>query len=150
MVVHSEPPLGSAGAPGDTARRVVRPAGEPACRRRGRGRRGRSALRWGPRLPWRIMSSSADGGYVPPASADRFPPGRVLSAPQAVESFNNFYEFGRRTIRGHRPELSPSPWTIRIDGLVEKPFTIDVADLIDADGAGGAASTGTAASRHGR
>jgi methionine sulfoxide reductase catalytic subunit len=73
----------------------------------------------------------ADGGYVPPASADRFPPGRVLSAPQAVESFNNFYEFGlSKNIAGIAQQMSVSPWPIRIDGLVEKPFTIDVADLI--------------------
>src|SRR5581483_2947768 len=49
-----------------------------------------------------------------------------------VTTYNNFYEFG--TDKGdpaaYARALRPRPWTIRIDGEVAKPQTVDVDDLI--------------------
>lgn len=50
----------------------------------------------------------------------------------AVASYNNFYEFGLDkgdpARNAHR--LKPSPWTVRIGGLVKRPFTLDVDQWI--------------------
>jgi methionine sulfoxide reductase catalytic subunit len=49
-----------------------------------------------------------------------------------ITSYNNFYEFG--TGKGDPAEyaggLTVDPWSIVIDGLVEKPGTYDLADVV--------------------
>lgn len=49
-----------------------------------------------------------------------------------VTTYNNFYEFGLD--KGDPVALSgnfkPRPWTIRVDGMVKKPVTFDIDDLI--------------------
>ena len=45
--------------------------------------------------------------------------------------FNNFYEFGSsKFIAKAAQALKTRPWTIKIDGMVEKPFDIGIDDLI--------------------
>ena len=46
----------------------------------------------------------------------------------AVSTYNNFYEFGldKADPAENADTLRPSPWGIRIGGLVNKPFTLDV------------------------
>ncbi|HEX7389417.1 MAG TPA: molybdopterin-dependent oxidoreductase, partial [Acidiphilium sp.] len=68
-------------------------------------------------------------GYSP--AALRFDPGRALTPEKDVETYNNFYEFGTsKDIWRAARKLPTEPWTIRIDGLVEKPFTISFDDLM--------------------
>ncbi|MDX6748222.1 protein-methionine-sulfoxide reductase catalytic subunit MsrP [Geminicoccaceae bacterium 1502E] len=56
---------------------------------------------------------------------------RPLTAEGPVTSFNNFYEFGgSKRIAGAAQALKLEPWAVTIDGLVEKPVTLDVEDLI--------------------
>src|SRR5690606_33661859 len=46
-------------------------------------------------------------------------------------NYNNFYEFGdSKNIRAAAESLRIRPWEIRVDGLVEKEFTIDIDDLL--------------------
>lgn len=46
-------------------------------------------------------------------------------------NYNNFYEFGSsKTIARAAQALKIRPWTIKIDGMVEKPFEIGIDDLI--------------------
>jgi methionine sulfoxide reductase catalytic subunit len=49
-----------------------------------------------------------------------------------VTTYNNFYEFG--TDKGDPAEyagaLRPRPWTVRIDGEVERPRTVDIDELL--------------------
>lgn len=51
---------------------------------------------------------------------------------QAVTTYNNFYEFG--TGKGDPADnahtLKPRPWTVTVDGEVEKPGNYDLDDLI--------------------
>ncbi|HEU0155769.1 MAG TPA: protein-methionine-sulfoxide reductase catalytic subunit MsrP, partial [Stellaceae bacterium] len=48
-----------------------------------------------------------------------------------TENYNNFYEFGsEKEIADDAQALKIRPWTIKIDGLVEKPFTIGIDDLL--------------------
>jgi sulfoxide reductase catalytic subunit YedY len=46
----------------------------------------------------------------------------------AVTSYNNYYEFGlgKEDPAETAAKLRPSPWTVRIGGLVHKPLTLDV------------------------
>jgi len=46
----------------------------------------------------------------------------------AVSTYNNFYEFGldKADPAANAHTLKPSPWGVRIGGLVKKPFVLDV------------------------
>ena len=51
---------------------------------------------------------------------------------EEISSYNNFYEFG--TDKGdparYASALTTSPWSIEIDGLVDRPGTYDIADIL--------------------
>ncbi|MFN3646299.1 MAG: protein-methionine-sulfoxide reductase catalytic subunit MsrP [Gemmobacter sp.] len=51
---------------------------------------------------------------------------------EAVTSYNNFYEFGfdKGDPKKHAGKMAVDPWSIRIDGLVDRPGTYDLADVI--------------------
>jgi sulfoxide reductase catalytic subunit YedY len=45
-------------------------------------------------------------------------------------NYNNFYEYGTsKSIAGASQQLKVRPWTIKFDGMVEKPFEIGIDDL---------------------
>src|SRR5690242_19373617 len=50
----------------------------------------------------------------------------------AVTSYNNFYELGtdKEDPSRNAASLRPRPWTVRIDGEVKKPQTVDVDALL--------------------
>lgn len=56
-----------------------------------------------------------------------------LTPEAAITQYNNYYEFG--TGKGDPFEnawrLQPKPWTIEVDGLVDKPGTYALEDLVD-------------------
>lgn len=56
-----------------------------------------------------------------------------LSTFDQISSYNNFYEFStnKEKVKKLAHTLTPTPWSLTIDGLVEKPFQIDVNDLIN-------------------
>ena len=61
----------------------------------------------------------------------RYQPGRPLSAEGDVTSYNNYYEFGTdKSIARAAQRLPTKPWSIKIDGLVSQPRTIDFEDLM--------------------
>lgn len=56
---------------------------------------------------------------------------RPLTAENEAANYNNFYEFGTsKDVVASAKRLATRPWTIAIDGLVEKPFEIGIDDLI--------------------
>lgn len=63
---------------------------------------------------------------------DKNPNNLELTKYEQIISYNNFYEFttSKEGVKYMAHTLVPSPWSIEIDGLVEKPYTIDVKDLI--------------------
>ncbi|MDQ2081847.1 protein-methionine-sulfoxide reductase catalytic subunit MsrP [Xanthobacteraceae bacterium Astr-EGSB] len=76
---------------------------------------------------------------LPDPSRDLYPARRnekfVLDRPLTEESvnvtYNNFYEFGTsKSISRAAQALRIRPWTVKIDGMVEKPFEIGFDDLI--------------------
>ena len=57
--------------------------------------------------------------------------GRTITSEADNTNYNNFYEYGlSKNIAEAAKALVTSPWSIAIDGLVEKPMTLDFADLI--------------------
>ena len=55
-----------------------------------------------------------------------------LNTYEEITTYNNFYEFGtgKSDPSNFSQEFKPRPWSISIEGLVEKPGLIDLEDLI--------------------
>ncbi|MBL4667019.1 MAG: protein-methionine-sulfoxide reductase catalytic subunit MsrP [Sneathiella sp.] len=57
--------------------------------------------------------------------------GRPLTPEDIATTYNNFYEFGsHKSISKAAQALKIRPWTVKIDGLVEKEQTLDIDDLL--------------------
>ncbi|NNF24336.1 MAG: protein-methionine-sulfoxide reductase catalytic subunit MsrP [Rhodobacteraceae bacterium] len=56
----------------------------------------------------------------------------VLNSFDDITSYNNFYEFGtgKSDPKQYAGALTTDPWSIVIDGLVERPGTYDIADIL--------------------
>jgi sulfoxide reductase catalytic subunit YedY len=76
---------------------------------------------------------------LPDPTADLYPAKRnakyVLDRPVTDEkvngTYNNFYEFSsEKSVWRAAQALKIRPWTVKIDGMVEKPFEIGIDDLI--------------------
>ncbi len=81
----------------------------------------------------------SDLANMPDPTRDLYPAKRnekyVLDRPLTEESinanYNNFFEFGSsKNIVKAAQALKTRPWTIKIDGMVEKPFEIGIDDLV--------------------
>jgi len=82
----------------------------------------RNALAAQPKDPW-TPEAPQNPAYVDP--------GRPITAEDVNTTYNNFYEFGsHKQIYDAAEALQSTPWTIKVDGLVDKPFEIDIEDLI--------------------
>jgi len=68
-----------------------------------------------------------------PHTKSAFDPGETLTPYDAVTNYNNYYEFG--TGKGDPSEnawrLKVSPWTVKVDGMTDKPGDYALEDLID-------------------
>ncbi len=94
-------------------------------------------LKWSdvtPKASWlnrRQMLAAAGAAAILPAARAR----AEALEPNALEditSYNNFYEFGtsKTDPKANSGDFNPSPWAIEIDGLVERPGTYDLADVV--------------------
>jgi sulfoxide reductase catalytic subunit YedY len=81
----------------------------------------------------------SDATKLPDPSADLYPAKRnekyVLDRPITDEkingNYNNFYEFGSsKSIASAAQALPVRPWTVKFDGMVEKPFEIGIDELM--------------------
>jgi sulfoxide reductase catalytic subunit YedY len=62
-----------------------------------------------------------------------FGEGRTLTAEMRAANYNNFYEFGfDKNIAARAQALKIRPWTVKIDGMVEKERTVGIDELIRA------------------
>ena len=83
-----------------------------------------------------VGSAVASTGGVKPSlfSAKRnlkYELDRPLNTEKDVTTYNNFYEFGsHKLISKDAQKLQTKPWTVTIDGMVEKPIIIDADTLI--------------------
>jgi sulfoxide reductase catalytic subunit YedY len=56
---------------------------------------------------------------------------RSITPEGIATTYNNFYEYGTsKAIAGNARNLKTRPWEIKVDGMVEKPFSIGIDDLI--------------------
>jgi methionine sulfoxide reductase catalytic subunit len=77
------------------------------------------------------MGGAAFGETMAKLNPDFKDAGRPVTAEEFNTTFNNYYEFGAsKRISEAAKSLKPRPWTIKIDGLVEAPLTLDIDDLL--------------------
>ncbi len=64
--------------------------------------------------------------------SDKLDEGDELNSFKEITTYNNFYEFGmgKSDPSKNSNEFNPKPWSIKIEGLVNKPFTINLEDLL--------------------
>jgi len=62
---------------------------------------------------------------------ERYTLDRPLTEEKYAADYNNFYEFGSsKSVAAAARALRTRPWKVSIDGMVEKPFEIDIDQLI--------------------
>ncbi|MBO0735391.1 MAG: protein-methionine-sulfoxide reductase catalytic subunit MsrP [Alphaproteobacteria bacterium] len=94
------------------------------------------AIAAGPILVSALGSATAgngdpSAGLYPAKRNARYTLDRPLTDEKLATAYNNFYEFGsQKSIADEAQALKLRPWTIKIDGLVEKPMTLDMDDLL--------------------
>jgi sulfoxide reductase catalytic subunit YedY len=70
-------------------------------------------------------------GLYPFKRNPRYTLDRSLTAAKDSEHYNNFYEYGMdKGIADDAQVLKIRPWTVKIDGMVDKPLTIGIDDLL--------------------
>jgi sulfoxide reductase catalytic subunit YedY len=61
----------------------------------------------------------------------RYRPERALTPEREATSYNNYYEFGsHKTISAAAQKLPLRPWTLRVEGMVERPGEFALDDLL--------------------
>jgi methionine sulfoxide reductase catalytic subunit len=85
------------------------------------------------RLPALAAAEEADpsAGLYPAPRDAKYVLDRPLTDAKYATTYNNFYEFGSdKDIWEAAQVLKIRPWTVQIDGLVEKPLTLGIDDLL--------------------
>ncbi|HST76625.1 MAG TPA: protein-methionine-sulfoxide reductase catalytic subunit MsrP [Acetobacteraceae bacterium] len=73
---------------------------------------------------------AAEAGGAAPRNP-KYDGGRPLSAEKDATTYNNYYEFSEQKDLWEAAQALPQrPWTIRLDGMVKQPRTIDIDDLL--------------------
>ena len=78
-----------------------------------------------------LIPFTAFSSFYPPITNNFYKVDRDLTKESLATTYTNFYEFGSsKNIWRRAAELKTDPWLLTIDGLVNKPLTIDVNDLL--------------------
>lgn len=80
----------------------------------------------------RPRPTAAQGTAAPAAAVrnPRYQADRAITAEREATTYNNYYEFGsQKTISSTAQRMPLSPWTLRVEGMVERPVEFAVADL---------------------
>jgi sulfoxide reductase catalytic subunit YedY len=83
--------------------------------------------------PLMAQDKSADpsAGLYPARRNDRYGVPTPMTVEKLATTYNNFYEFGTdKSIWREAQKLEVRPWTIKVGGMVEKPFEIGIDDLL--------------------
>ncbi len=86
-----------------------------------------------PLSPARAAAATADptAGLYPFKRDNKYKLDRPITPEQDATHYNNFYEYGEsKYIASAAQELKIRPWTVTFDGMVEKPMTMGIDDLI--------------------
>ncbi len=80
-----------------------------------------------------MADADPTAGLYPAKRNEAYKLDRDLTPEQTASRYNNFYEFSLSKNAFMQAEsLKTRPWTVKIDGLVEKPMTVGIDDLIKA------------------
>jgi methionine sulfoxide reductase catalytic subunit len=76
-------------------------------------------------------SDDPSAGLYPVKRNPKYTLDRAITDERWSTSYNNFYEFGTdKSIARAAQKLPVRPWTVEIGGMVDKPMTIDIDDLL--------------------
>ncbi len=76
-------------------------------------------------------SDDPSAGLYPVKRNPKYTLDRDITEEKWATSYNNFYEFGTdKSISREAQALPIRPWTVQIAGMVAKPITIDIDDLL--------------------
>ena len=84
-------------------------------------------------LPGLAAAQDADpsAGRYPAKRNDKYGVPAPTTEERRVTTYNNYYEFGTdKSIYREAQKLEVRPWTIKVSGMVEKPFEIGIDDLL--------------------
>ena len=86
----------------------------------------------GAMLPAAARAGGPEGAALPVTRTVDLAGGEKPSPWDVVTGYNNFYELGtdKEDPRRNAASLRPRPWTVRIEGEVKKPASVDVDTLI--------------------
>jgi len=77
-----------------------------------------------------LRAGSASAAEAVPHNP-KFVPGRPITDEKYATTYNNYYEFNEsKNIWRQAQALKQRPWTIRLEGMMKQPRTIDVDDLL--------------------
>jgi len=75
------------------------------------------------------LAAEVAGGAAP--RNPKYDGGRPLTAEKDATTYNNYYEFSEEKDLWEAAQALPQrPWTIKLDGMVKQPRTIDIDDLL--------------------
>jgi sulfoxide reductase catalytic subunit YedY len=61
----------------------------------------------------------------------KYQPGRDITAEKDATTYNNYYEYSEnKNLWQEAQSLKQRPWTIRLEGMLTQPRTIDIGDLL--------------------
>jgi sulfoxide reductase catalytic subunit YedY len=84
-----------------------------------------------PGLPAWAAEADPSAGLYPAKRNPKYTLDRPITDAKDSTTYNNFYEFGfDKDIAERAQALKLRPWAIKVDGMVEKPFTIGFDDLL--------------------
>lgn len=83
-----------------------------------------------PSMVWAETKDPSTGLY-PAKRNDKYGVPAPMTEERRVNTYNNYYEFGTdKSIYREAQKLEVRPWTIKVSGLVDKPFEIGIDDLL--------------------
>jgi sulfoxide reductase catalytic subunit YedY len=76
-------------------------------------------------------AADPSAGLYPARRNDKYGTPAPITDEKLATTYNNYYEFGTdKSIWRAAQKLQTRPWTIKVSGLVEKPFEIGIDDLL--------------------
>lgn len=76
-------------------------------------------------------AADPSASLYPFARNDKYKLDRAVTPEPINANYNNFYEFGSfKRVASAAQALKTRPWTVKIEGMVEKPFAIAIDDLL--------------------
>jgi sulfoxide reductase catalytic subunit YedY len=78
-----------------------------------------------------LADADPSAALYPATKNPKYTLDRPVTPEKDATTYNNFYEYGAdKDIWQDAQQLKTRPWTIKIDGMVQKPMTVDIDDLL--------------------